>query len=932
MNKTTVKVFKIIFLLIIVISYITIIILSGGLDKGGGNGCVMRYPTDNDGKITAESADVTLNDFEKIIRIKANDPSKENPKKNRWINSEIDPSAGSLQKIDVSGSLSTCKARYVDQAGKSIIVPRVGPGNSKRPSIDEQYGISVELKAPGLSGQGGDEWFDIAELKPKDAIEITLKPVLGASKKVCAKNTQGNNLICNRFTVYSPQTKIPISCDEPYIRKLEKAYPACPPGAGEDDECYKRVVGRIVSDYGTIPEDIIDACKNWRGYYTAKCQLDKAVKRYKLDQPSVKNNILLPKPYSLDRDNIFSTYKLSPDDISNAEKYKDDKDGWDNYIKSKSEILYELTTVEGLNKAIWVDEGKSCRGIDDHYPDVNYPSWFTNGAGLIFRLADSGAPEFVVNTLSGDNNIIYSYLDEKMNVNDTKKLQVKFFHKNSNAGGYLLGMKHTTCLVGDARNLYYTISESYPSEDEMGNKFDGSINSKAKGNIYFRVDGPDYNLEEAEGGYNIAIKHRFQSGSFIKYLNGVILDLKHMVQDASKKTYENMTCYGGGDDGRCSDFFGYIRAVLIIYVMILGSDFIFRGGIEPKDLLDRVIKIVVISGLMTGASLDFFSTYIRDIIWNYSDIIIANLGGYSYDPDHSPLEFINEVMTRILFSKVFLFQVLAVMSGSMLGLIYLLVTLISIFLFVNAAVRAIMSYVLAFMAIGLLLILGPIFCTFILFSQTRHLFDGWVKEIIYYMFEPIIIIGGFLIFLEIFQVYLDLVLNFSICWRCAIPLHLPFDGLDEKYRNLFCLNWYVPWGVDVLSGESAYRFDQFVVLLAISYIAYRYIDIGRGLTKEIFGGGSSISTAASFSPMKLAKSAFSSTAKHLNRATTGVRVGFSATKFGARGAVGIAKSIGRKKNQGGQANVGDEDKSESSSNVGGSSNGDKPGGSSSSNE
>ena len=57
--------------------------------------------------------------------------------------------------------------------------------------------------------------------------------------------------------------------------------------------------------------------------------------------------------------------------------------------------------------------------------------------------------------------------------------------------------------------------------------------------------------------------------------------------------------------------------------------------------------------------------------------------------------------------------------------------------------------VMAKVAIGLLLGLGPFFVAFLLFPVTRHLFDGWIKQLISFALVPILVYAVWAMFLDL---------------------------------------------------------------------------------------------------------------------------------------------------------------------------------------
>ena len=50
--------------------------------------------------------------------------------------------------------------------------------------------------------------------------------------------------------------------------------------------------------------------------------------------------------------------------------------------------------------------------------------------------------------------------------------------------------------------------------------------------------------------------------------------------------------------------------------------------------------------------------------------------------------------------------------------------------FIAAIIKALILYLLATLSISLLLIVAPIYISFMLFEKTKPLFDAWIKSLI----------------------------------------------------------------------------------------------------------------------------------------------------------------------------------------------------------
>ncbi|MDG1436436.1 MAG: type IV secretion system protein [Rickettsiaceae bacterium] len=319
------------------------------------------------------------------------------------------------------------------------------------------------------------------------------------------------------------------------------------------------------------------------------------------------------------------------------------------------------------------------------------------------------------------------------------------------------------------------------------------------------------------------------------------------MKSVSVTMFKNMTCYKNTNDAdNCVNFFQYIRAMLILYISLYGLMFLMGSvQISQYDIVIRVIKVGIVSGLMNDKTYEFFNMYILDVVTSFSDEIMANMSGYSIytgvDKISNPFMFLNELMTKIFLSTTFYAQILALLSMGLSGPFYFLIVFISIAIVVMVSFRAIAVYLMAFMGITVLISLAPLFLTFILFERTKHLFDSWVKFMVSYMLEPIILLAGIIILTQLFTIYLDYLIGYSVCWKCALPFSLPFPQIENVtplFLNvpLFCLNWFAPWGIDYRSSVIGINMQHITVLLILAYCMWSYVEFSNMIVGKIAGG------------------------------------------------------------------------------------------------
>lgn len=101
------------------------------------------------------------------------------------------------------------------------------------------------------------------------------------------------------------------------------------------------------------------------------------------------------------------------------------------------------------------------------------------------------------------------------------------------------------------------------------------------------------------------------------------------------------------------------------------------------------------------------------------------------------------------------------------GLVYALVLGLSISYLASAVLRVVTVYALSIFAKALLFALAPIFLAFMLFNQTKPMFDSWLKQLINYSLQPVIVIAFIGLFIGLIAPLLTEVLQQNVCYRSA---------------------------------------------------------------------------------------------------------------------------------------------------------------------
>jgi type IV secretion system protein VirB6 len=154
-----------------------------------------------------------------------------------------------------------------------------------------------------------------------------------------------------------------------------------------------------------------------------------------------------------------------------------------------------------------------------------------------------------------------------------------------------------------------------------------------------------------------------------------------------------------------------------------------------------------------------------------------------------------------------------------------------------------------------LLAIAPLIIPCIMFKRTEEFFDKWFNSVAGFMIDPLIQIGGLAILTNLFVVYLDQAIGYSVCFKCAIPISLPTEMLGGKSsvsdiadKYLFCINWFYPWGI-TNNTPAGISMQQMLGTLMIGLALYVYKGVCSSVTQSIIGEVNTPTAAAAAEPM-----------------------------------------------------------------------------------
>lgn len=220
--------------------------------------------------------------------------------------------------------------------------------------------------------------------------------------------------------------------------------------------------------------------------------------------------------------------------------------------------------------------------------------------------------------------------------------------------------------------------------------------------------------------------------------------------------------------------------------------------VQLGDALARVGKILVVAFIATNWTLfyqmvgSFFVVTTDEIIF----YMLESFGDlYSQGPSFSDGGGINTLTggekgnqlfldMDLFFIQIFSVHTFAIMSalispfGKNAGPysnIYAIFLMYAIYQIAQGVLKVVLIYAFSLFAKALLFALAPIFFTFLLFNQTKYLFDAWLKMQISFTLQPIFVMSFLGIFVSTLSPLFGELYSLQVC-------NVPVDGDMHRWR------------------------------------------------------------------------------------------------------------------------------------------------------
>jgi len=352
-----------------------------------------------------------------------------------------------------------------------------------------------------------------------------------------------------------------------------------------------------------------------------------------------------------------------------------------------------------------------------------------------------------------------------------------------------------------------------------------------------------YTAGYRDGQYYVEIQQKFPPGSFDDAITKIVRMIRSYLfgNDTDKPgTVQYLFNKMVADSGMMLT----VRTLLVLYLTWTGLSFMVGiAQFTQKEAIGRVMKIAIVIALISPNSWEFFNTNFFKLFTDGSIELIARV---TAPPDSSPAQIdalakdpikIFETFSRpfkMIFSTQTWLKIVALVFAGPLGFLLASLILFSIVIYAMAIVKAVLIYLISLIGMAVLLMLAPIFISFVLFQFTKQMFDSWIKHLLTFAFQPFIVFVFIFVLNILLEMSIRTTLGFTACKICWLSFTIP--GIDSVclipgYTSL--LNMHTP---EATIGMPMHQIASVFNLMIISQAMYVFVDFGSRLAHQLITG------------------------------------------------------------------------------------------------
>lgn len=242
-----------------------------------------------------------------------------------------------------------------------------------------------------------------------------------------------------------------------------------------------------------------------------------------------------------------------------------------------------------------------------------------------------------------------------------------------------------------------------------------------------------------------------------------------------------------------TQFKNIVNASLILYVIIYGIS--FASGIimvTQKDAVIRILKIGAILAVIGEDSSIFFNQLYNAFINGLP--YLASIAGGGNGSVGDLFQFADVTIAYLTNAGVW-WRIIMFMFLWPIGWFLQMIAGVAVINYSIVIVEAFLSYLVAITGIALFIALAPLFIILVLFNHTRPIFENWVKILVGFVLQPIVLFSCIAIVNELVLTALNNLLQ-NVQYRCLVPI---FIYLPPFKINIVCFAAFIPNPFDILN-------------------------------------------------------------------------------------------------------------------------------------
>ncbi|MBL0318320.1 MAG: type IV secretion system protein [Alphaproteobacteria bacterium] len=458
---------------------------------------------------------------------------------------------------------------------------------------------------------------------------------------------------------------------------------------------------------------------------------------------------------------------------------------------------------------------------------------------------------------------------------------------SNNKDGYKVTIATGGCSFRNGEYLYGYIGQNHPDATyqfeqtpgifEVGQQYGFDENNQARvhasseGNLWLAIiDAKDHDYTNNKGSYTVTIAsngHENDNNFVVNVIDNLVDPVESTMHDVGKGIFNNLM---GGPD---LPLVKIVQSLLVLFVIFSCIGYMF-GLISATqtDLLIRIIKISIVAALISPQSWHYFNQYLFKLFMDGMIAVIDHVFSIFSDT-HTQVKhfaFMSDSL-NLLFDQDTWNKLLGLLFAGPIGWVYLALFLLGIYFYIWAIIKAVIAYLMAIIGLTLLFIVSPLFFCFMLFQETKSLFDGWYKQMVTYSLTAIFVMSSVVIFHYWIYAILTKILGFGVCWKCVIPVKIPvisytvcffYYWLPEGFTNDHDISFYLSNdAVDNLSNMAAslpFIFFSLLMFIIVAYAMKKFVDfmvmvahaVSGLATTSALGGSAATPTGSAFAPIK----------------------------------------------------------------------------------